>query len=255
MIDCQPDHVAITGDIVNVASRQEIKNAATWLAQLDEMSGADTPITTIAGNHDAYVPGALKSVLREWQKFFSPVSKPNLEVSDFPLVRTQGNISIISCNSAEATLPFRATGYFRSDQAHRLSIILKEHENQFRIVLIHHLPVVGETADFKRLIGAERFTECIREHGAELVLHGHTHLQSLYWLRSPTGWTPVVGVSATAHAPGNAKPPGGFNLFEISGSNRDWKCQLKRFALSSDGNGQKIHMEKIDDLSLAPKSE
>ena len=48
----KPDHIALTGDLVNVALPQEFRRAADWLAAFD------TPdrITVIPGNHDVYVP-------------------------------------------------------------------------------------------------------------------------------------------------------------------------------------------------------
>ena len=251
LVDHAPDHIAVTGDLINIATRQEIKNAADWLDRLSRQADRETQLTVIAGNHDAYVPGALKSVLTEWRPFVAPDLPSVPTAADFPLVRIQNEIAIISCNSAEATLPFRATGFFRKDQARRLNAILEEHRDRFRVVLIHHLPMVGETAPFKRLVGAEHFAQCISQQGAELILHGHTHLQSLYWLQAPNGWTPVVGVSATAHAPGNKKPPGGYNLFKIAGEAQNWTCTLERFALGQTNEGQLPAMEKVDEAVLS----
>ena len=94
MVAEKPDHITVTGDLVNIASRQEISNAKAWLEELDNKTGKTIPITAIAGNHDAYVPGALNSVFREWKQYFTESGETVVKASDFPLVRTQGNISI-----------------------------------------------------------------------------------------------------------------------------------------------------------------
>src|SRR4051812_7325842 len=48
----KPDHVAVTGDLVNLATKTEIVGAGLWLKDL----GSPTEVSVIPGNHDAYVP-------------------------------------------------------------------------------------------------------------------------------------------------------------------------------------------------------
>ena len=46
-----PDHIALTGDLVNLALLDEYPAARNWLEQL----GSPKDITLVAGNHDAYL--------------------------------------------------------------------------------------------------------------------------------------------------------------------------------------------------------
>jgi 3',5'-cyclic AMP phosphodiesterase CpdA len=46
-----PDHIAITGDLVNLALEAEFEPARAWL----EGVGAPDRVTVVPGNHDAYV--------------------------------------------------------------------------------------------------------------------------------------------------------------------------------------------------------
>ena len=46
-----PDHIAVTGDLVNLALEAEFAAARAWLESL----GPPKRITAIPGNHDAYV--------------------------------------------------------------------------------------------------------------------------------------------------------------------------------------------------------
>src|ERR1700730_18315768 len=46
-----PDHIAVTGDLVNLALEAEFAPAQAWLKSV----GEPHLVTTIPGNHDAYV--------------------------------------------------------------------------------------------------------------------------------------------------------------------------------------------------------
>jgi 3',5'-cyclic AMP phosphodiesterase CpdA len=50
----EPDHVAITGDLVNIALPAEFAHARHWLETL----GAPADVSVVPGNHDAYVAAA-----------------------------------------------------------------------------------------------------------------------------------------------------------------------------------------------------
>ena len=50
-----PDHVAVTGDLVNIALRSELEPARAFLDSI----GSPKDVSVVPGNHDAYVPGAL----------------------------------------------------------------------------------------------------------------------------------------------------------------------------------------------------
>src|SRR4051812_10970494 len=46
----QTDHVAVTGDLVNLALPSEFQRARAWLGQV----GSAHDVTVVPGNHDAY---------------------------------------------------------------------------------------------------------------------------------------------------------------------------------------------------------
>jgi len=56
LVEQNPDHVAVTGDLVNLGLPEEYLRAADWLHHL----GAPSEVTAIPGNHDAYVRGAVR---------------------------------------------------------------------------------------------------------------------------------------------------------------------------------------------------
>lgn len=221
------DHIAVTGDLVNLALDGEIEMARLWLEAL----GPYDDVSLVPGNHDAYVPGALDRACRAWGGWMTGDGaghRPG-RVS-FPYLRRRGPLAIIGVSSARATAPFMASGSFSGVQARRMDELLRQTgaEGLFRVVLIHHPPVRGATAAHKRLFGITRFQRSIRSHGAELVLHGHTHLPTTHWIDGPEGPVPVVGVAAAGQATGTAKPAAQYNYVEIDRAAAGWRVELTR---------------------------
>jgi len=228
-----PDHTAITGDLVNLGLPAEFENARTWLQSL----GHPKDHTLVLGNHDAYVRGARAMAFSRWQEWITgDDQKPVAHDTDYPVLRRRGGISIIGCNSARASAPFMATGYFKKDQGKRLQSLLKAERiaGQCRIVLIHHAPFPGATSRYKRLLGLKNFTAAIRQEGADLVLHGHTHLSTLEHIPGKSAPVPVLCVPAAYQWVGHKKPPATINLIEISGG-KNRKIILTRHQLTPAG--------------------
>lgn len=231
----QPDHIALTGDLVNLALDAEIAIARDWLEAL----GQPPDLSVVPGNHDAYVPGALRKACRLWEPWMrGDYIDNNNRAPQFPFMRRRGDIAIIGVSSARATMPFMASGDFLPAQAHRLALLLDEAKSQglCRVVMIHHPPVRGATPQYKRLFGIGRFQKIIKNHGAELVLHGHTHLATHYEIEGTNGATvPVICVPSASQSFGGHKPPARYNMFDISKQADGWSCEWsQRGILNAD---------------------
>ncbi len=226
-----PDHVALTGDLVNLALDAEIELARQWL----ENFGAPDHVSVVPGNHDAYVPGAIDKACRAWGAWMTGdgANEP-ADSRAFPYLRVRSPVALIGVSTAQATAPFMATGFFRRPQADALSKLLAQAGAQglFRVVMIHHPPVRGATAAFKKLNGIRLFQKTVAANGAELVLHGHTHLPTLNWIAGKDGAAvPVAGVAAAGQGAGGRRPPANYNLFEISGHPGAWRTTMIRRSL------------------------
>ena len=187
------DFTAVTGDLVNLALPVEMERAGAWLKAL----GPADQVAVCPGNHDAYVPGALESAQGHWDEY---LKGETLDTSAFPFVRRIGELAVISCSSAVPTRPFSAIGRFDEQQAERLGRILRVmgEADYFRTVLIHHPPNPELQHPSFGLKGHQLFRQVIAEHGAELVLHGHTHRSSIHSIPGKTREVPVVGVAAAS---------------------------------------------------------
>ncbi len=217
-------HVALTGDLVNIALAAEIPAASAWLNAL----GPPDWISLVPGNHDAYVRGAMRWADTAWSPYMTgDPGAPPPHPPRFPYVRIRGPVAVIGVSSAIATGFFMATGKVGREQRARLAEVLRRlgARGLFRAVLIHHPPIVNATSWHKRLEDAPAVAATLAEAGAELVLHGHTHLPTVYWIEAARP-IPVVGVPSASAAPGERKPPGAYNLFCIRGCAPAWHVEL-----------------------------
>lgn len=224
-----PDHIAVTGDIANIALAAEFPKGRDWLGGL----GRPTDVTFVPGNHDIYVREAAAFAGRQWGAYMSGDDGS----SGFPFVRRRGNVALIGLSSGVPTAPFLATGWLGTKQLAEFAAELNalKSENLFRIVLIHH-PPISEAARHKRLLDAAVFKRVIAAHGADLLLHGHDHAHMINWLDGPNGTrVPAVGVPSASTAPGSDKDAAAYHLYRIDGTRGAWQCEVISRGLTSSG--------------------
>lgn len=229
----QPDHVAVTGDLINLALDGEVALSRLWLESL----GNSHDVSVVLGNHDAYVPKALDKACAAWGPWMHGDDEAeSARRGTFPYMRVRSDVALIGVSSARATAPFMASGFFGEKQAERLGAMLDEARanDLCRVIMIHHPPVRGAAPAHKRLLGIGLFKKVIRKHGAELVLHGHTHLPTTHRIEGLERDVPVVGVAAAGQAPNGSKPAAQHNLLEIERSNQGWQIELTRRGITND---------------------
>jgi 3',5'-cyclic AMP phosphodiesterase CpdA len=222
------DHVAVTGDIANIALPEEFTLGRAWL---DTLGGA-RDVTVVLGNHDVYVPAGARFAEQSWAPFMHGDAGES-----FPFIRKRGLLALIGLNSGVATAPFRATGRLGREQLAALPGMLDRlrEEGLFRVILIHHPPVSAARRS-KRLIDAPALLNVLARHGAELLLHGHDHLHMINWLPGPDGRDiPAVGVHSASAAPAYSPDPAAYHLFSIRGSPAGWTCELASRGVARDG--------------------
>lgn len=206
----QCDHIAVTGDLVNIALPSEFEHAAQWLQSL----GAPNTISLVPGNHDAYVPVKRPKATGLWSAY---MQGDNKEVS-FPYFRKRGAIAIIGMSSSVPSMPLQAIGAVSALQYTQAANMLDQAQQAglARVILIHHPPLQGLSPKHKRLLDAARFEKLMQDHGAELVLHGHLHKSMINHFQGKHGMVPVVGVTSASSSGHNNREMGGWNAYQFS---------------------------------------
>ncbi|MDE2064338.1 MAG: metallophosphoesterase [Bradyrhizobium sp.] len=216
-----PDHVAVTGDLVNLALEAEFAPALAWLKTI----GPPDRVTVIPGNHDTYVRATAHRFAEAWGSYVAGDGAPDRD-DIFPSLRRRGPLALISVSSAVPTPPFMATGWLGKKQMEALERMLASlaTEPLFRVLLIHH--PLRSTARSKRLTDSSDLLTLLKQYGLEMVLHGHDHIHSTIRIDGPNGSSiPAIGVpSASAFAHGQ-HPHAAYNLFSIARDGDGWRCQ------------------------------
>jgi 3',5'-cyclic AMP phosphodiesterase CpdA len=206
-----PQHIVLTGDLLNVSLPGEYTRAAAWLATL----GPPKDVSLVPGNHDAYMAGALGAARCQWTAYMRGDDQSG--GAQFPYCRVRGEIAFIGVSTAVPTRFFSATGEVGGEQLSALGELLEIHgkAGRMRIVMIHHPPGAAGASKRKGLTDRADVLAVFARHGAELVLHGHTHRGVLDQVAGPRGPIPVLAPSSAS-----ALDPHGENarwhLLEIS---------------------------------------
>jgi 3',5'-cyclic AMP phosphodiesterase CpdA len=230
MSAARPDHIAVTGDLVNLGLPAEYPAASDWLTAL----GSPEQVTAIPGNHDAYVPGALDHAVREWAPWMTGDGEA---AQHFPFLRRREPLALIGLSSAVATAPLMATGTLGAAQLAALARLLETTrvEGLFRVVLVHH-PVTEGAPWHRALTDAGRLRETVAHHGAELILHGHDHHTTVASVAGLAGPVPVIGAAAASLRPRPERAGGSYNLFGIEGSAGNWHVTMRERRIQPDGS-------------------
>ena len=217
-----PDHVAFTGDLLNISAHAEFTRAAAWMKNFGEPAW----ISFVPGNHDAYVPVPWEEGLGH----LAPFMAGDMASADsvFPYVRLRRNLAMIGLNSGVPQSLHRAAGSLGPKQIDALAKLLRDLKARgyYRAVMIHHPPLPGLAPPRKALDDAAQLREVLRDEGAEIVMHGHNHREMLTVLESREGVIPVVGVPSASMNSGGNYEPAAWNLYEISRNQGKWATQV-----------------------------
>src|SRR5262249_58044143 len=92
LLETAPDHIVVTGDIINISLPNEYALAQAWLRSL----GAPDRVTVIPGNHDAYVPIDWRQSIGLWADYMTGArpgadarEQPGRSDDDFPFARVR----------------------------------------------------------------------------------------------------------------------------------------------------------------------
>ena len=247
------DHVLCTGDVTNLALRQEFEFAR---GKFDRLALGPSGVTVIPGNHDAYVAEGVALFGELFAAFattdpgwaWGPADAEPGEPADeqrWPIVRVRGPLALIGTSTSRATPWFTAYGRLGAGQLARLRRVLVDPRlaGKARVVAIHH-PPAGERAE-SRIRGLRDHAELaavIAETGADLIVHGHEHRDMTEALPGPSGPVPVRGIASGTYLHNKPERVARYRIYELGGGAisetvRVWDKSRRAFVTGATGLG------------------
>ena len=211
------DHIAVTGDLVNIGLPEEYTAAQAWLERL----GSPRDVSVVPGNHDIYTRLVGDPGVERWRGYMDSDDWGRTLTSSwvgFPYARRIRNVALIGLCSAIPTPPFVAGGRLGPEQLARLPGLLDacRRDGLIRVVLIHHPPFPGQASRLRGLFDTKALQGVIAQHGAELILHGHNHVNMLARSEWPGGSVIALGVpSFSAGKAHHGESLGRYNLIRF----------------------------------------
>jgi 3',5'-cyclic AMP phosphodiesterase CpdA len=239
----RPDHIAVTGDLVNIALEAEFAPARAWL----ESVGAPEHVTVVPGNHDAYLRATRNRSAEIWGDYLRGDGALTADPITFPFLRRRGPLALIGVSSAVPTPPFMATGRLGQAQRDALDGMLSQltAEPAFRVLLIHHPLRSARGAQHKRLTDSDELLALLKRYGVELILHGHDHIHSTMWFDGPRQRIPAIGVPSASAVAHGIYPAAAYNLFSIERDGDAWRCEQ---TVRGFGDDPRIHELRRESL-------
>jgi 3',5'-cyclic AMP phosphodiesterase CpdA len=212
------DHIVVTGDITNLALEEEFRFARRFF---DGIELGPQHVTVLPGNHDAYVAKGA----HYFAEHFEPYSRPDdgwswPDGDRWPVVRIRGELAVVALSTSLKTPWFTAWGRLGDVQLARLEQALTDPRlsGRFRVVAIHH-PPAGERARsvVRGLRDRGAFADILARAGAELVVHGHEHVDLHEQLAGPGGAPIAVrGIQSGTYEAGKLERRARYRIYEIA---------------------------------------
>lgn len=234
------DHVAITGDLSNLALEGEFELVRRFLDE--ELGLPPDRVSLIPGNHDAYTAGAHRS--RRFATTFArylqsdlPELTPAGEV--FPYVHLRGPTALIGLSTALPRPPMVASGTLGRDQLAALTRILAHPDVRARTpVILQHHPIHNPKGRTKTalegLTDADEEAHVVRHVRRGLLLHGHLHRRIHRTLATEGGHLDAVGATSASLLHESDERMAGFNVYDVGNDGRIEDVSSHRLASTGE---------------------
>jgi 3',5'-cyclic AMP phosphodiesterase CpdA len=227
------DHIVCTGDMVNLALRPEFQRAAGLLGRI-RLGVAG--VTLVPGNHDYYTDVAMAE--QRFARALGAYATGDGQTGpQFPFLRLRAGLAIVGLCSAYASPVGLADGRLGAAQLAAAEALLTRPEvrERFRLVLIHHPPVVHHWSLVRNLRDRDALRAMLARAGADLVVHGHDHVDERAVIPGPDASIPVIGVGSASYDDRRLDRAARYHIFEIAGrtlrrmTTRVWDRDVDRF--------------------------
>lgn len=218
-----PDHIAITGDITNLALESEFDRAAILLEPL----GGYERVSIIPGNHDIYTKGS--DTKRRFDGYFGHLmwKGEESESRTYPWVKQVGEeLTMVGFRSAHPVAPLFAHGWVPEEQLSALGRDDVGAPERLTMAMVHHnLHQRSKRKTWMHgMRNRDQILDACADSGVGMVLHGHTHVSHRFRHKG----MPVVGCGSSTWRSDNPDHVARYNVYRISGG-RLIDMQMRRF--------------------------
>lgn len=167
----QPDALVLTGDLLHIGLRQEMRQIKPWLQRLTDT----LPVLLVPGNHDYYSSDSManwQTVLGGLPIFGTPCDPQH----EWPRVLTVGSVQVIGLSTAYPAPLNKADGRLGEPQRARLSTHLQATQStdtQHTLIALHHPAEPALSKTRKSLLDAAALKTLLPK--ASALVHGHLH--------------------------------------------------------------------------------
>ncbi len=210
-----PDAIAVSGDLTQRARHGEFQRALVLVDQLREIA----PTLVVPGNHDiqwwqsVFGVRGQRPKYRKYRKYLGEDLTPSFEVPGAVLagaLTAYGfSFGALTWNPRDVTIK----GHLPPGESRRLTKIFREADPVLaRTVVLHHNVLPGQLSGRNGLAHWKRAHRHLVECGADLVLCGHDHQESVGQI---PGSQVVVSAVGTPSLRSRGRRPTVFNVIEL----------------------------------------
>ena len=204
VLDLEPDHILITGDLSTTALPEEFRAARATLADLLADPGR---VTVIPGNHDRYTNGSVRyRQFEEWFGEFAPVGS-------YPWLRPlDANTAVLGLDPTRSHIS--ATGRLPDDQLARARRLTADPDAlPRRLIVACHYPIAAPPSyarelSHKRMKNSAEVATWLSGIGPHLFCCGHVHAAWAFTPPEIPGQLCLNSGAPLLRDPTGLRPPG-----------------------------------------------
>jgi predicted phosphodiesterase len=202
VIDLDPDHLLITGDLTTTALRKEFEQARRSLAPL---LNDPARVTVIPGNHDRYTGQSVRS--RAFERYFGEFGG-----SRFPWLRPlDAQTAILGLDATRAHLSAR--GRLPQTQLTEARALIDGANRPRRLIVACHYPLAApspyeQELHHKRMSNAGIVAAWLAEIGPHIYCCGHVHAAWAFTPEAVPGQLCLNSGAPLLRDPTGLRPPG-----------------------------------------------
>ncbi len=200
--DLDPRVIAVTGDLTQRSRHGEWQAARAFVRELERTA----PVLVIPGNHDVqwwwrpFLPFAVHAKYRKYNEYFGPVLTPTLRIPEAVITSVLTSHGVTWGSLTFQPRDLGVKGHLPKKQIERAKeLFAQAAPEQVRILLLHHNVLPGQSS---RRMGLARWKQAERriiESGADVILCGHDHQDSVEVLDGRVVVSCVGSLSRRSH--------------------------------------------------------